>query len=82
MATSRSLTRMFRIGTNLVPDPAPDRSPEEAFAMLAVAWPAVAHYTLDAPVVEGENLVYAGIKPPAQTKGRQTLRMALPAEHA
>ncbi|WP_291775853.1 hypothetical protein [Castellaniella sp.] len=50
--------------------------------MLAVAWPAVAHYTLDAPVVEGENLVYAGIKPPAQTKGRQTLRMALPAEHA
>ncbi|MEY2117288.1 PRTRC system protein C [Rhodanobacter sp. FW106-PBR-R2A-1-13] len=69
MATTRTLTRMFRIGVSLVPDPAPDRSPEQAFAMLAIAWPAVAHCTLDTPVVEGDTLVYPAIKPPAQTKG-------------
>lgn len=69
MIELQRLTRVFRINAQTVPDPAPQDPPEVAFAHLAVSWPALAHYTLGEPVVEGNLEVYPAIKPPAQTKG-------------
>jgi hypothetical protein len=69
MIELQRLTRVFRINSQTVPDPSPQDAPEIAFAHLAVSWPALAHYTLGEPVVEGNLEVYPAIKPPAQTKG-------------
>lgn len=65
------LTRVFRVSTQTLPDPAPTETPERAFAMLAVGMPALAHYTLDPPVIEGDRMVYPAVRPPVQTKGAQ-----------
>lgn len=67
--TITTLARKFRIGAVLLDDPAPNLSPEDALKLYQGSYPFVASATLEAPVPEGDALVYAVRKQAATTKG-------------
>jgi len=71
MAEFQQMNRVFRMGTTTIPDPAPGEPPEQALNHLRGVFPVLAHATIDGPVVEGGQLVYTVLRPPAQTKGAQ-----------
>ena len=62
-------TRLFKMGSLELPDPAPDRPPEEAIHLLAVNFPHFAMGLLGAPEWRGDALVYPVEKPPVKTNG-------------
>ncbi len=62
-------TRVFKLGVKRLADPAPDLPAEEAVKLYQRNFPIIAQSTLAAPVVEGEELVYAIELPPVKTKG-------------
>ena len=62
-------TRLFKMGSLELPDPAPDLPPEEAVKLLAVNFPPVAMGLLGAPEWRGDALVYPVEKPPVKTNG-------------
>jgi hypothetical protein len=62
-------TRLFKMGSLELSDPAPDLSPEEAVKLLAVNFPHFAAGLLGAPERRGEALVYPVEKPPVKTNG-------------
>ncbi|OJY95726.1 MAG: hypothetical protein BGP25_15785 [Lysobacterales bacterium 63-13] len=62
-------TRKFRIGATLLPDPAPDATPEDAIKLYHATYPHIAFCTLENVGVEGDALIFEVRKPPAQTKG-------------
>lgn len=68
--------RKFRIGATLLPDPAPDATPEDAVKMYAGTYPHIAFCTLTEVGLEGDALIFEVTKPPAQTKGADGLARA------
>jgi len=62
-------TRLFKMGSLELPDPAPDRPPEEAVKLLAVNFPHFAAGWLGAPERREDALVYPVEKPPVKTNG-------------
>jgi len=61
--------RVFLLGVKRLADPAPELPPEEAVRLYARNFPVIAHSTLGAPTVEGEELAYPIELPPVKTKG-------------
>ncbi len=62
-------TRLFKMGSLELPDPAPDLPPEEAVKLLAVNFPHVAAGLLAAPELRDGVLVYPVEKPPVKING-------------
>ncbi len=62
-------TRIFKMGSLELPDPAPDLTPNEAIKMLAVNFPPLSQGILGAPELRGDTLVYPLEKPPVKTNG-------------
>jgi len=62
-------TRTFKIGSVLLPDPAPDLSPEEAVKLYALNYPVVANGDLEGPEMVGDTAEYTVTPPPVKTKG-------------
>lgn len=71
--------RKFRIGATLLPDPAPDASPEDAIKLYEATYPHIAFCTIEETGVEGDALIFEVRKPPAQTKGHDALEAELDA---
>lgn len=67
--TATALRPVFKFGTMTLPFVIPTMAPEEALRLYHAAYPHLAHCTLEPPVVEGTDLVYKVLNPPAQTKG-------------
>lgn len=63
------LTRVFKMGSVVLQDLAPDLAPDESLKLYANAYPHLASATLSPPVSEGEQLVYEVQKPPVKVKG-------------
>lgn len=61
--------RVFKMGSVRLEDPSPNLSPEEAIKLYAGSYPHLRTATLSEGHLEGEELVYEVIKPPATTKG-------------
>ena len=68
-ATTITLDRVFKMGSVELPDPAPDKAPEDALKLFVPSYPHLASATLAPPVAEGDRLVFAIEKPPVATKG-------------
>jgi PRTRC genetic system protein C len=54
-----ALTRRFKVGMQLLDDPAPGKSVETAVQLLSVAHPEVTTATMSEPEVENGSLVYS-----------------------
>ena len=67
--TVQSATRVFRLGSLELPDPAPHLSPEAAIQQLALNFPHIAHGLLGAPECRDGVWVYPIEKPPVKTNG-------------
>lgn len=61
--------RKFRIGATVLPDPAPDASPEDAVKLYQATYPHIAFCSIEEVGMEGDALIFEVRKPPAQTKG-------------
>lgn len=62
---AQTLVRVFKAGSVLYPDPAPELPPERAVRL----YPQFAHASLTGPVREGDRLVWTVDKGPVGTKG-------------
>ncbi|WP_082885348.1 MULTISPECIES: PRTRC system protein C [Methylomonas] len=69
MAISVTLTRVFKMGSVRLEDPAPNLPAEEAIAFYAAAYPHLQQATLSEPEVVGEELHYAVHTQAVKTKG-------------
>lgn len=67
--TASNLTRVFKLGITLLPDPDPTLSPEAALKLYESAYPLCAGATLGEPEVDGERLVFPVNRRAVQTKG-------------
>lgn len=63
------LTRVFRFGSIDLPDPAPEKSPEDALRLYAPNYPVLASATVGESFIEGDLLVTPVEKPEVRTKG-------------
>ena len=64
-----TLTRQFKMGATVLPDPDPTAPVEKIIEMYAPAYPHLRNATIGEPVREGDVLVYPLTKPAVQTKG-------------
>ena len=69
MSEIKQLTRVFRMGAILLPDPDPSMSPEEVVSLYSVNYPHLAHATLSEPRNVEDTLEYQIERPPVKTKG-------------
>lgn len=67
--TASTMTRQFRLGITLLPDPNPALSPEDAIKLYEVAYPIVAGCSLTGPETVGTCLIYTVQRRTVQTKG-------------
>lgn len=67
--TATPLTRHFRLGITLLPDPDPSLSPEAALKLYEAAYPLVAGASLGAPEIDGDRIIYGVVRRTVQTKG-------------
>lgn len=63
------LTRQFRMGATTFDDINPDWTPRQVLDAYVPNFPVLASATIEAPVREGDTLVYNIAKPVPQTKG-------------
>lgn len=54
-----AITRKFKIGMQLIDDPAPGQSVETAVKLLSVAHPEITTATMDQPEIEDGHQVYS-----------------------
>lgn len=69
MSAIQTMTRVFKMNSVELPDPDPDKPPEQAILCLVSAFPHLQHCTLGVPTTEADRLIYPVIKPPVKTNG-------------
>lgn len=67
--TATPLTRHFRLGITLLPDPDPSLSPEAALKLYEGAYPLVSGASLGPPEIDGDRIIYGVVRRTVQTKG-------------
>ena len=68
-ANAIELTRVFRLGSQELPDPDPSLSPEDVKQQYTVNHPELKFSAVKGPSEEGDRLVYTFSKPEPQVKG-------------